>query len=174
MAQLARRRRIEILVLDFTDAYHAVPLAHAERRFACCDTGEHFLVYRVLGFGGRVYPLVYCRVASLVARSTQAFLDPELARLQLYMDDPALTVAGDPTACQLEHDLVLIWWLVLGVKLAWQKGVVCHLARRPEMLTGRRRSGGPGQVEWIGVLFRIDSDGAGRGGSGGWAEGGRE
>ena len=76
---------VTVLILDFADAYHAIPLHPAERRFACCDVGDAFLVYDVLGFGGKEYTLVCCRHASFVSRTTQGFADPGQARLQLYM-----------------------------------------------------------------------------------------
>merc|ERR1712051_778372 len=94
-----------------------VPLAASERRFMCSQT-EHvvsrkraavspdepaqgqFLVWRVLGFGGRSNPIVYSRIAGLVARMTQALATDDgsssLAELwsQLYVGDPAYTFAG--------------------------------------------------------------------------------
>merc|ERR1712051_53604 len=94
-----------------------VPLAASERRFMCSQT-EHlvsrkraavrpdepaqgqFLVWRVLGFGGRSNPLVYSRIVGLVARMTQALATggsaSPLAELwyQLYVDGPAYVFAG--------------------------------------------------------------------------------
>ena len=88
-------------------------------------SGE-LLVWRVLGFGGHANPLVYARVASFACRSGQALLfeQPEQsniahARIQLYVDDPAVTLLGDETQQQEAIDVLVLWWLVLGIPLSW-------------------------------------------------------
>ena len=77
------------MVLDFANAFMQIPLAKAEMRYNCAavpqglrrdraplDDAEpslgSFVVWRVLGFGGRPNPLVYSRVASFAMRSAQA------------------------------------------------------------------------------------------------------
>ena len=82
---------ISILVLDFKHAFMTVPANPGEQRYNCCmveqplqrnrpplDPGEPaggtFIAWRVLGFGGRPYPLLYARVATQVARLTQALV----------------------------------------------------------------------------------------------------
>jgi hypothetical protein len=112
---------ISTLVLDFKNVFMSIPLDKAERRFNCAQVAEpislsrpkieeqeastgHFVVWRVLGFGGRPNPLVYSRAASFAMRSAQALLGPPVrssqhARLsrsrgQLYVDDPVWTHAG--------------------------------------------------------------------------------
>ena len=109
--------------------------------------GIRLLFCCVLFLGGS-NPLSYSRAASFAARSAQAIispspqspLPPELAvgRMQLYVDDPALTVAGNTSQRHLSLDVVLAWWLVLGIPLAWAKGSLTY---------GRQ------QHEWIGVSF---------------------
>ena len=80
-------------------------------------------------FGGHTNPLVYSRVATFAARTAQALLiNGEAeglaeARLQLYVDDPALTVAGSPTEQHRTIDVFVLWLLVLGIPLSWSKGV---------------------------------------------------
>ena len=44
------------------------------------------------------------------------------AHNQLYVDDHALVAAGTPDQVQCTFDLALIWFLVLGVPVAWAKG----------------------------------------------------
>ena len=58
--------------------------------------------------------------------------------LQLYVDDPVLSLAGSPAAAAAAVDLVLLWWLCLGPPLAWRKGSIT---------TGLHR--------WIGGLFEV-------------------
>ena len=82
---------VQTVVLDFADAFMSVPLAQAELPFNCCSLGApvdrgreslypgepssgSFVVFRVLGFGGKPNPLVFARLASFAARSAQALL----------------------------------------------------------------------------------------------------
>ena len=106
----------------------------------------------MLGFGGHSNPLTYSRIACFAARSGQALLmdppsssnDVAQARLQLYVDDPAITLKGTLAQQHAAIDLLTLWWLVLGIPLAWDKG-----------------SFGPGQLphDWIGVRFSSTSPG---------------
>jgi len=105
------------------------------------------LIWQVLGFGGRPNPLVFARVASFAARSGQALFRTRAAdqlglqtaaplRLQLYVDDPIAAVAGRASDVTRTIDILTLWWLVLGVPLAWKKGALSW-----------------GEHLWIGVLF---------------------
>eukprot|EP00971_Amphidinium_carterae_P265268 5262037-Amphidinium_carterae.1 len=60
-----------------------------ERRFCVAEVPEGVVVWRVVGFGGREFPLVFSRVISLVMRLTQAMFDPDELQLNCFMDDPA-------------------------------------------------------------------------------------
>ena len=70
------------MILDFADAFMAVPSSPEEARYNCClvDDGQAihrtrppldpeepaegtFLVWLVLGFGGKSFPLLFARVA---------------------------------------------------------------------------------------------------------------
>ena len=102
------------MALDLSDAYHWVPLAPCERRFKCCDLGlAGFLVMWAMGFGGRAFPLVFCRVISAVARITQTVIDPWQALLQFYMDDPIIVVPGSPRTAQWCSSVAVLLWLLL-------------------------------------------------------------
>ena len=57
-------------------------------------TGVYVYVWHTLGFGGKTFPLVYARPASFASRTAQALMDPDRARLQLYVDDPAVSLVG--------------------------------------------------------------------------------
>eukprot|EP00973_Karenia_brevis_P039778 5489497-Karenia_brevis.AAC.1 len=103
--------RIEIatLILDFVDAFMSMALHPKERRFACASLSSppsphrgKFVVWKVLGFGGKPNPLVYSRAASFASRSGQALFDPARSRLQLFVDDPALSVMGTARQCSEE------------------------------------------------------------------------
>ena len=43
-------------------------------------------------------------------------------RLQLYVDDPTLTLAGDHKQQRRAIDVFTLWLLVLGIPLSWSKG----------------------------------------------------
>ena len=137
---------VGVFILDFKHAFMTIPLAREEmpyntsvvpgritRTRTALDSAEptsgELLVWRVLGFGGHANPLVYARVASFACRSGQALLfgQPEHsevahARIQLYVDDPAVTLFGTPTQQVEATDILILWWLVLGIPLSWKKG----------------------------------------------------
>ena len=116
------------------------------------------MVWRTLGFGGRPNPLVFSRVASFAARSAQALLSHTEAasvevspsssapgRLQLYVDDPVVSVRASEAKAHETLDLVILWWLVLGIPLSWKKGSFTQ-ASVPH--------------RWIGIDYTLRSEGA--------------
>ena len=71
---------VDNFICDYQRTFHTVSASPGEARFNCCqvetplrrsraplDPGEpvigYFLVWLVLGFGGRAFPLLYARVA---------------------------------------------------------------------------------------------------------------
>merc|ERR1712086_389255 len=170
---LAEGEGVFTLVLDFKDAFMSIPLHDDERRFNCANTGFQlartrpphykdepstggFVVWRTLGFGGRPNPLVFSRVASFASRTAQALLGssvgaagspegPSPGRAQLYVDDPIVSVRGPEDQAMLDLDLVVLWWLVLGIPLSWKKGLL---------------SSGSAPHRWIGVDYTMTADGA--------------
>ena len=92
-------------------------------------------------WGGRPTPLVFARAASFAARTAQALLRPSTdsevgcssaaaGRLQLYVDDPVVSVVGTEEQRNIAIDLVLLWWLVLVLPLAWLKGLATRGVHR--------------------------------------------
>eukprot|EP00971_Amphidinium_carterae_P195836 3886184-Amphidinium_carterae.1 len=110
-------------ILDLADAYLSVPLAAEERRFSCAQVSSGVIVWRCLGFGGREYPLVFCRVVSLLTRLSQGIVQG-VGELNTYMDDPAAVLKGSECDAVLNAELLILFWLCLGVPLAWHKGVL--------------------------------------------------
>ena len=138
------------------DAFMSLPLHPEEMRFNCAraearlerkrDCLYHlepatgtFIVWRVLGFGGRPNPLLFARAASFATRTAQALLGSVLPEkraadkhqsklahgmLQTFVDDPALSVRGTWAQASLSFDIVIAWWLALGIPLSWKKGSV--------------------------------------------------
>ena len=117
-----------------------------------------FVVWRTLGFGGRPNPLVFSRAASFAARTAQGLLlssleaprdqssvAPAPGRVQLYVDDPVVSVKAGEAKAHESLDIVILWWLTLGLPLSWKKG---SLAR------------GSAVHRWIGIDFTLSDDGA--------------
>ena len=156
---------VSVLILDFKDAFMSIPLADAEKAFNCAvvegevqrgrdplyegepETGK-CIIWDVLGFGGKPNPLVYSRAASFAMRTGQAMFRQSprsevTAKAQLYVDDPAVVFAAPPGKTRSAVDRLLLWWLVLGIPLAWAKGSLHSM---------------PQSYEWIGVKYtaRVD------------------
>jgi hypothetical protein len=139
------------LVLDFKDAFMSIPLHKDEMRFNCAEVGEGLtreraevfpgeaktgtlMVWRVLGFGGKPNPLIYSRAASFAMRTAQAIFNfparnlqvrhLSRARGQLYVDDPAWVLASREQDHLRSIDVLLMWWLALGIPLSWSKGAL--------------------------------------------------
>ena len=154
------------LILDFENAFMSVPLAVGEHRYNCCEVPQglrrsrtqvydsepeagQFVVWRVLGFGGRPNPLLFARAASVAMRSAQCLGEALCVKVvdfkfQLYVDDPAITVCGPTEVVAASIDSVLVWWLVLGLPLAWKKGKLYKIHE---------------EHVWVGVLYKVLNEG---------------
>ena len=42
----------------------------------------------------------------------------------MYVDDPVLSCIGSEQAAKLSFDLVILWWMLLGIPLSWKKGSI--------------------------------------------------
>ena len=134
---------------------YSCTLSHVpiSRQRAALHPGEpragKVLAWRVMGFGGKAYPLISARVSGVVIRLTQAavqFSHPDLRGLlgQTYVDDPAFTFSGTAEANDFATNAVILLWLLFGLGLSWEKG-------------GHFRHGS--EHQWIGIHFSIGSDG---------------
>ena len=160
-----KSEEVSVLILDYIDAFMSIPLAESEKAYNCATLPENAqlkrkalddtepsigkcVVWNVLGFGGKPNPLVYSRVASFAMRTAQAMFSKNgvgpKVRSQLYVDDPAITARGSADEIQLAFDLVLLWWLVLGIPLAWSKGATTRSTEKHV---------------WIGVTYEITEPG---------------
>ena len=160
---------VATLVLDFSDAFMVVPLHRDEMPYNCAQVpslgpegGPAFVVWQVLGFGGKANPLVFGRIGSWAARYGQAVMDCSRTRLQLYIDDPTVVAAGDLDSIHAELDILLLLWLVLGFRLSWKKGSYVESASRPAPMRDEHPILGPIGLpqdevvhEWIGVQYAL-------------------
>ena len=122
--------------MDYADAFKQLKVSKRERKFLGGKACEGYFVYKVVCFGVMSGPLTWGRVAGLCMRITSTIHQREQARIQCFVDDPALTVGG--TKAQRTRLILrtVILWLTLGLRLAWKKGA-----------RGRN-------VEWIGARLR--------------------
>jgi hypothetical protein len=113
-----------------------LPVAENERRFISFKAFDKFYVARVLMFGAKSSPTLWGRCAAFLARSGQSLFDPSELLLQLFVDDTLAQAAGNKDRTRLLFTCLLLWWTVLGAKVAWQKGAI-----------GK-------QVDWIGASLQ--------------------
>ena len=85
---------VEALVLDVSDAFWTLPLRTRERRYFVGKLRGHFFCYLRLAQGSRGALLAWGRFIALMGRLAQAVVGTRAARLQIFVDDPILVVAG--------------------------------------------------------------------------------
>ena len=129
---------VELLVVDFSDAFFTMGVKEDEQRFqAVLGPDGRIYVFRVLGMGGASAPIIWSRTAAWVGRHTQAMYDSDAARLQIFVDDPFMAARGVRKVRLRLLALAIILWLALGLRLSW-----------------RKRQRGP-SVQWIGAQLDI-------------------
>ena len=84
----ANEEGIDFLSLDFRDAFKQLHVVKSERPYLAGVAMGGFFSYRTVLFGVGSGPLVWCRVAAWVMRSTQAWLANERAQTNCFVDDP--------------------------------------------------------------------------------------
>ena len=150
-AALRDRNIVEIMGLDnrLLRCFMSTGTVPSEQRFTAAEvedpsspSGIWVYVWHTLGFGGKSFPLVCSRPASFAARTGQALLEPERGYLQVYVDDPAAASEGTREFALREGSMLLLWWLVLGLDLAWNKGTFTD-----------------GSHDWIGVKYGMTDAG---------------
>ena len=130
-----------LLVLDYSDWFFQVPLHPKERRhFAFASKGK-FAVYLVQAQGSINAPFVCGRVAALIARLTQGAFGTEILKLQIYVDDPCISVCGLDRQRDVNLAILILMWRALGIKLAFKKA----------------DRGQP--VQWIGTTLQLEKVG---------------
>eukprot|EP00439_Symbiodinium_sp_Y106_P062067 s1806_g9.t1 len=135
---------LEMMVLDFTDWFYQVPLAHAERKYFAFKFGNKYAVYLTQPQGSRNAPVVCGRVAAYIGRLTQGVIHACNMRLQIYVDDPIISAIGTREERRLHFALLILLWEAMGIGLAYKKGAI-----------GR-------EVSWIGATFRVKDIGTSR------------
>jgi hypothetical protein len=136
---------IDLLVLDFTEAFWQIPIAPNERRFfggmIPIDGVRKYFVYLRAAQGSRCAPLLWGRVAALVMRLTQSLFVANTVALMCFVDDPLAVLSGTPLERKLYAAVIVLVWEALGFGLAFKKGQF-----------GKK-------VTWIGGTFSVDATG---------------
>jgi hypothetical protein len=126
------------MVADYRDAYHTLPVHESEKRFGVAKTfGDHYICFTTIMLGGEAAPLVWGRAGAYLMRSAQAMFLPEELLVECYVDDPFVLAAGSPATRKKFFAIFLLWMLVLGLPISWNK-----------VSRGRR-------VEWCGSEVRL-------------------
>ena len=87
----------EAMVLDFSDAFHTLPVHPEERKFGVAQAFDGaYLVFDTVVFGGEASPLLWGRAAAFLMRSVQALFATSEALAECYVDDPIVVAAGSP------------------------------------------------------------------------------
>ena len=135
-------RPLELLAVDFKDAFHMLPAHLDELPFQIAKgvNGE-YIGYNTVVFGGSGSPLIWARAAALLGRSGMAVAGESATRIQIYVDDPLLGFKGSRLVRETSMARVLVWWLSLGPRVSWSK-----FARG-------------GKVRWIGADISIEEEG---------------
>ena len=122
MSQDGGSGRISMMVLDFKDAFHTIPVAprDVDLQVFMSSPGV-FEVFNTTVFGSKASPLIWGRFAAFLMRSGQAMFSPEELLLECYVDDPLVLLVGDESTRQENAALLLLWWRVLGPGISWGK-----------------------------------------------------
>ena len=121
----ARTSQLDLLVLDFVDAFWNVPLMASERRFFVGKLRSRYFVFFRAAQGSRNGPLAWAGVVSLAIRLVQACLwegGECPARINTYVDDPLTVVRGTETRRNYLVACLVLLFTALGFPLSFRKG----------------------------------------------------
>ena len=131
----------EMALVDISDAFTTLPLHEEELKHAMAPSTspDEIIVFKALLFGYRTAPLLYSRLAAMISRMVQSFVDPKVAAHQTYLDDSLWILMG---SLQERHsNLSLILYTLLAVKM------------RVALTKGERAA----HTTWVGVKFSLVS-----------------
>ena len=91
---------LELMVLDFSEAFWQIPLHPDERKFfgakLTIEGTLRYLLYFGTVQGSRGAPLSWARTAALLMRLTFSPFDDSALRLLCFVDAPLVVLAGQP------------------------------------------------------------------------------
>jgi len=119
---LAAGHEVEIMVLDFADAFWLLPLAPEERRWFTSKIRGNFFVFLRNAQGSRNAPLGWGRLAALLGRAIQSMFRKDQLRIETYTDDPFVAVGGTKRQRDRMLAITILFWRCMGLPLSWHKG----------------------------------------------------
>ena len=108
-------------MIDISDAFKLVDVAPAERRFLAAEIFNRYYLWGVCVFGCASAPLVWGRLAALLMRLLQGLFHGCEARLNMYVDDILLQLAGSPEERTRAMAVALLCLAVMGFPVALHK-----------------------------------------------------
>ena len=132
----------ELVVVDISDAFMALAVHESELPHTLApNVDDHnFYMFVALLFGYKTAPLLWSRVAALVARLLQSLVQGGEGQHQTYLDDGLWVLQGSLKKRNSILAMILTTLFALGLKVSLHKGM---------------RSA---QVQWVGVRFTLTED----------------
>ena len=132
---------IELMVLDFADAFYMLPLLPREKKYFVAHFQGEFYLWDRIAQGSLNGPNAFGRLSALTARMSQSLFPASAMQLQIYTDDPCAVLRGRPKAVRRMAVILALFWRALWWGLSFHKGQL-----------------GP-EVNWIGFAFKLDAVG---------------
>ena len=85
---------LEWLVVDVAHAFHTVPIRPSERQFMCGKVRTRFLVFKVVGMGGKLSPDIWGLFAAATGRVVSSVFSDGEFRCEVNVDDRLLAAGG--------------------------------------------------------------------------------
>ena len=123
-SQALERDDVELLITDVSDSFFLVPLHARERKYFVIKYRGAFLAFVRTAQGSRGAPPSWAVIMSLIARVVQSVFVTETGeegRLQVYVDDPLLSVKGNRARRRLLAGRFIEVMIILGFRLAFDK-----------------------------------------------------
>ena len=122
MESCGKEEDVEIIVSDFSDAFHTMGVNEQERKHQVVAAADgSYRIYATVVFGGGGSVLIWGRGAAFLGRSGQSLFSPPELRLESFVDDPWSVWLGTDAARKCNMAVLLLWWSVLGLDIAWHK-----------------------------------------------------
>ena len=112
---------LSFLVCDITDAFYKVPLDCAEWPYFVLFYNYCYYVWTRLGQGSLNGPTLFGRFSAFLGRASQGMLEGRSAFMQIYTDDPIISICSSSEDTQATVSLIILFWRLLGLDLATHK-----------------------------------------------------